>query len=81
VTQPFGPELRASVVANLGRHDRLAFELDGRRHAAVAVVVVDSDADVHGDDPHPFSADRMAEIPGGEPCSGCSTTTPPGRGT
>jgi 8-oxo-dGTP pyrophosphatase MutT (NUDIX family) len=39
----FGPELRASLAANLQAHDRLAFGLDGRRHAAVAVVVVDSD--------------------------------------
>ncbi|MDQ1375253.1 MAG: hypothetical protein QOJ09_2591 [Actinomycetota bacterium] len=40
----FGPPLRAGLVTNLREHDRLAFALDGRRHAAVAVVVVDSDA-------------------------------------
>jgi 8-oxo-dGTP pyrophosphatase MutT (NUDIX family) len=39
-----GVGLRASLVANLATHDRLAFDLDGRRHAAVAVVVVDGDA-------------------------------------
>jgi 8-oxo-dGTP pyrophosphatase MutT (NUDIX family) len=60
----FGTDLRAQLEANLRAHDRLALPLDERRHAAVAVVVVDSDAIEHGDDPHPFTADRMADIPG-----------------
>ena len=40
----FGAELRAHLAANLARHERAGIdEHDGRR-AAVAVVVVDSDA-------------------------------------
>jgi 8-oxo-dGTP pyrophosphatase MutT (NUDIX family) len=63
----FGDDLRARLEANLRAHDRLSFPLDERRHAAVAVVVVDSDAEAHGDDPHPFGAERMADIPGAGP--------------
>jgi len=62
----FGAELRAHLAGHLARHDRLAVTLDGQRHAAVAVVVVDSDAEVHGLDPHPFTADRMVDLPGAE---------------
>jgi 8-oxo-dGTP pyrophosphatase MutT (NUDIX family) len=62
----FGPELRARLQANLDRHPRLDFELDGRRHAAVAVVVVDSDALEHGGDDRPFANERIAQIPGAE---------------
>jgi 8-oxo-dGTP pyrophosphatase MutT (NUDIX family) len=46
--------------------DRLAIPLDGRRHAAVAVVVVDSDAETHAHDPHPATADRLRAIPGAD---------------
>ena len=60
----FGPSLRAHLVANLGRHVRLPISLDGRRHAAVAVVVVDSDASSEGSDEHPSSQERMGEMPG-----------------
>jgi 8-oxo-dGTP pyrophosphatase MutT (NUDIX family) len=62
----FGAELRAHLAGHLARHDRLAVTLDGQRHAAVAVVVVDSDAEVHGLDPHPFTTDRMVDLPGAE---------------
>jgi 8-oxo-dGTP pyrophosphatase MutT (NUDIX family) len=62
----FGPALRSLLAENLARHERLAFDLDGRRHAAVAVVVVNSDAEVHGRDDRPFVGERMAEIPGAE---------------
>ena len=37
--------LRTRLSANLAAHDRRAIELDGRRHAAVAIVVVDSDTE------------------------------------
>lgn len=40
----YGDALRTHLTANLERHHRLALDLDGRRHAAVAVVVVDSHA-------------------------------------
>jgi molybdopterin-guanine dinucleotide biosynthesis protein A/8-oxo-dGTP pyrophosphatase MutT (NUDIX family) len=60
----FGEPLKEHLAANLARHERLAVPLDGRRHAAVAVVVVDSDAARHGDDPDPFRRDEMHDIPG-----------------
>ena len=62
----FGDALRAQLAENLARHDRLALPLDGRRHAAVAVVVVDSNDEEHGTDHHPFAKDRMDHIPGGD---------------
>ena len=63
---PFGPELRNHLGANLQRHERLSIPLDGRRHAAVAIVVVDSDADLHGDDMPRIPEARLAEIPGAD---------------
>lgn len=39
----FDDRLRASLSENLSAHERRAQPLDGRRHAAVAVVLVDSD--------------------------------------
>jgi 8-oxo-dGTP pyrophosphatase MutT (NUDIX family) len=60
----FDDDLRARLAANLGRHERLAFEVEGTRRAAVAVVVVDSDAERHGADRDPPTPDRMAAIPG-----------------
>jgi 8-oxo-dGTP pyrophosphatase MutT (NUDIX family) len=62
----FGPELREQLEANLGRHERLAVPLDEMRHAAVAVVVVDSDADAHGGDELPAEPDDLSAIPGAE---------------
>ena len=59
-------ELRDHLAANLRRHERLTFALEGRKHAAVAVLVVDSDADDHGDDAHPADAGALAVIPGAE---------------
>lgn len=60
----FGAELRERLTRHLAAHDRHALALDGRRHAAVAIVVVDSDADRHGDDPHPALPDRLDQLPG-----------------
>jgi 8-oxo-dGTP pyrophosphatase MutT (NUDIX family) len=60
----FGAALRDRLAANLARHERLALDRGGDRHAAVAVVVVDSDAVAHGDDPFPALPDRMGGIPG-----------------
>lgn len=62
----FGPDLRSRMERNLDRHERWAVPLDGRRHAAVAVVVVDSDAVEHGVDDHSFGPDRITDIPGVE---------------
>ena len=60
----FGPDLRDGLVANLSRHERVAFPLETRKHAAVAVVVVDSDAERHGRDSHPASTERIDALPG-----------------
>lgn len=40
---PFDDRLRAALAANLEAHQRRTQPLEGRRHAAVAVVLVDSD--------------------------------------
>ncbi len=56
--------LRATLEANLRGLERRAIALDGRRHAAVSVVVVDSDADADGHDPIPRSAEILSAIPG-----------------
>lgn len=39
----FDHSLRSAIAANLDAHERRAQPLDGRRHAAVAIVLVDSD--------------------------------------
>jgi 8-oxo-dGTP pyrophosphatase MutT (NUDIX family) len=62
----FGDELRARLAAHLQRHDRLGLDLCDRRHAAVAVVVVDSDAELHGADHQPADPALLADIPGAE---------------
>ena len=62
----WGRELRDHLEANLGRHERWAEVVGDRRHAAVAVVVVDSDATADGADEHPATAGEMAGIPGTE---------------
>lgn len=66
VDHEFGDALRALLTANLRGHDRLDVALEERRHAAVAVVVVDSDADLHGADAQPPGIGRLADIPGAE---------------
>lgn len=63
---PYDSELRARLVANLRGHDRLDLPLEGRRHAAVAVVVTDSDPLLHGADPNPASERDLSVIPGAE---------------
>jgi 8-oxo-dGTP pyrophosphatase MutT (NUDIX family) len=53
----FDDGLRAALAANLAAHERRAKPLDGRRHAAVAVVLVGSDPGRH--------AGAMVGVPGG----------------
>jgi 8-oxo-dGTP pyrophosphatase MutT (NUDIX family) len=48
----YSSDLRSSVSAALAAHTRREVRLDGRRHAAVAIVLVDSIADEDHDDPH-----------------------------
>jgi 8-oxo-dGTP pyrophosphatase MutT (NUDIX family) len=59
---PFDDALRTRLDANLRAHERRVEPLDGRRHAAVAIVILDSDAELHDDDPV-YGID-MSAIPG-----------------
>lgn len=45
-------ELRTDLAAALAVHERRAHPLDGRKHAAVAIVLVDSQRGADLDDPH-----------------------------
>ena len=60
----FDDALRATLSANLAAHPRRELPLDGRRHAAVAVVVMDSDAG--SDEADVVAADGidMSMVPG-----------------
>jgi 8-oxo-dGTP pyrophosphatase MutT (NUDIX family) len=60
----YSPGLRAQVMAGLAAHDVLTLPTDGRRRAAVALIVVDSDVDEHGDDPIEVTDDEVNAIPG-----------------
>lgn len=62
----FGDALRTHLTANLEGHDRWPIDLGGRRHAAVAVVVVDSDAEAHGVDTRPADIGLLGQIPGAD---------------
>lgn len=55
--------LRASVERHLASHERRVHSLDGYRHAAVAIVLVDSEPDDH-EDPCPVGDDQMKNVPG-----------------
>jgi 8-oxo-dGTP pyrophosphatase MutT (NUDIX family) len=68
----YDDELRARLAANLADHEHRGHPLDGRRHAAVAVVVVDSHAEAHGHDP--TTLDRLSLI-GNVPGADLSTLT------
>lgn len=58
----FDAELRASIIARLAAHPTLARPLDGRRHAAVAIVLTDSDPQRHDHDP--LADIDMSMVPG-----------------
>jgi 8-oxo-dGTP pyrophosphatase MutT (NUDIX family) len=47
----YDDELRDLLRSRLGSHERIEQPLVGRKHAAVAIVLVDSDAELHGRDP------------------------------
>ena len=59
---PFDKALRARLNTNLHAHDRRVGLLDGRRHAAVAIVVLNSDPERHDGDP--VHGIDMSGIPG-----------------
>lgn len=56
-------ELRASIVDNLSRHRRREHRLTDHRHAAVAIVLVDSVPD-DSEDPFPVGDDPLRQVPG-----------------
>lgn len=60
----FTPGLRERMTSNLAAHGLHTIDPDGRKRAAVAIVVVDSSE--HDDlvDPYPFSAEEMSVVPG-----------------
>jgi len=47
----FNDELRDRLANNLAGLQVRRYDLEGRRHAAVGVIVIDSDAELHGHDP------------------------------
>lgn len=57
--------LRVRVAANVAGHERRELALGEHRHAAVAIVLVDSVAGEDGVDPHQPSEADMDVIPGG----------------
>ena len=61
---PYDDDLRERMRTNLRAHTIHQEPLDGRRHAAVAVVVVDSDADRDGPDPLAPEDIDMTIVPG-----------------
>jgi len=64
MTIDFDDDLRSRLAGNLDAHERRELPLDGRRHAAVAVVVIDSDAERDGTEPVPEGAIDMSGVPG-----------------
>lgn len=67
VEWPFGAPLRSLLATNLAAHRPRQQPLDGRRLAAVAVVIVDSDGQRHGHDAGWETPARLDAIPGVEP--------------
>lgn len=65
MTVPYDDELRDRLATNLAAHKVRRHDLDGRRHAAVGIVVIDSDHELHGDDPTEFDrAGLISHLPG-----------------
>ncbi len=62
---PYTDELRERVRANLAAHRRREVTLDEHKHAAVAVVLVDSEVGEDRVDPFEFDGASMEDIPGG----------------
>lgn len=57
-------QLRASMMANLTAHSLRTIGPDDRKRAAVAVVVVDSDAQSDLDDPYTVTPEEFSVVPG-----------------
>ncbi|MEM7324896.1 MAG: CoA pyrophosphatase [Actinomycetota bacterium] len=61
----FDGGLRDRLTEHLGRRPHREQPLDGRRHAAVGLLVIDSDAALHGDDPTEIDRlDLIGDVPG-----------------
>lgn len=60
---PLDETHRARLLANLSAHERRQQPLEGRRHAAVAIVVLDSDAERDGGDPVAAHEIDMSVVP------------------
>ena len=64
----YDEHLRDRLAANLARHEVRHHPLDGRRHAAVGVVVIDSDEELHGTDPTEMDrVQLLGNVPGVTP--------------
>jgi len=61
----FDDRLRASVAAHLRDHGRRALAPEGRRAAAVAIALLDSEAGADAHDPIPEAVRDMRVVPGG----------------
>lgn len=61
---PYSDQLREELAGNLAAHERRIHELDGRRHAAVAIVIVDSHPVEHDGDPLLADDIDMGSVPG-----------------
>jgi ADP-ribose pyrophosphatase YjhB (NUDIX family) len=60
----FDDDLRERIADNLSRHRRREHQLDGRQHAAVAVVICDSDPLLHDGDPTLPEGTSLDMVPG-----------------
>ena len=60
----FDDDLRERIADNLSRHRRREHQLNGRRHAAVAVVICDSDPLLHDGDPTLPEGTSLDMVPG-----------------
>ena len=56
-------DLRTTISDHLDRHDRPELPLEGRRHAAVAILLVDSDLGSDPVDPYEATAEDLSVIP------------------
>ena len=61
---PYDDGLRSRLHSNIAAHGRTSHPLEGRRHAAVAIVVVDSGEDPVDEDPFDVGDDPLADVPG-----------------
>jgi 8-oxo-dGTP pyrophosphatase MutT (NUDIX family) len=60
----YSDELRDLMTDRLAAHDRRAHDHEGRKRAAVAIVLVDSDPDLHDGDPLLAHDIDMGDVPG-----------------